>query len=72
MERNEMVRICRNRESDYKGKFYLAVKSTKIVCYPDCPTKVPLEKNMIFYDTLEEAVKDGYRPCKICMNDLRR
>lgn len=69
MERAEMIKICRNRETGYNGKFYLAVKSTKIVCNPDCPTKIPLEKNMVFYDTLEEALESGYRPCKICMKD---
>ena len=72
MERAEMIRICRNREKGYNGKFYLAVKSTKIVCNPDCPAKVPLEKNMVFYDTLERALQNGYRPCRICMKELGR
>lgn len=69
MEREEMVKICQKRDKRYKGKFFLAVKSTKIVCNPDCPTKIPLEKNMVFYDTLEEALDNGYRPCKICMKE---
>lgn len=69
MERNEMIRICQNREKGYNGKFYLAVKSTKIVCNPDCPTKIPREKNMVFYDTLEEALENGHRMCKICMKE---
>lgn len=69
MERNEMVLACQNRDKGYRGKFYLAVKSTGIVCHPDCSTQVPLEKNMAFFDTLKEAQNAGYRPCKICMKE---
>ena len=54
MTREEKVEICQRRDKSYTGKFYLAVKSTKIVCNPGCSSKVPLEKNMMFYDTLEE------------------
>ncbi|MGN0940833.1 MAG: Ada metal-binding domain-containing protein [Selenomonadaceae bacterium] len=70
MTRDEMVKICKARDKSYTGKFYLAVKSTKIVCNPGCPSRVPLEKNMVFYDTLEAAMADGYRPCKVCMKDM--
>ena len=44
MTREEMVKICQNRDKSYTGKFFLAVKSTKIVCNPECSSKVPLEK----------------------------
>ena len=62
MTREEMVAACQRRDRSYIGKFYLAVKSTKIVCHPGCLSRVPLEKNMVFYDTLEAALADGYRP----------
>ncbi len=67
-----MVRICQNRDKSYEGKFFLAVKSTKIVCKPGCPSRVPLEKNMVFFDTAEEAFGAGYRPCKRCMKEYWR
>ena len=72
MERSEMVKICQQRDSSYIGQFFLAVKSTKIVCNPGCSSRVPLEKNMEFYDTLEEAIQAGYRPCKRCMKEYWR
>ena len=72
MTHKEMVRICQDRDKSCTGKFVLAVKSTKVVCNPGCSSRVPLEKNMAFYDTLEEAVVAGYRPCKICMKALWR
>lgn len=72
MNREEKVKACQNRDKSFKGKFYIAVKSTKIVCNTDCPSKLPLEKNMVFYDTLAEALREGYRPCKICMKEMWR
>ncbi len=72
MTREEMVAACQRRDKNCRGKFYLAVGSTKIVCHPDCSSKVPLEKNMVFYNTLEAAMADGYRPCKHCMKEMWR
>lgn len=62
MTREEMVTVCQRRDQNYTGRFYLAVKSTKIVCHPGCLSKVPLEKNMVFYDTLEAALADRLPP----------
>lgn len=72
MTREEMVKASKNRDKSYTDKFFLAVKSTKIVCKPDCSSKIPLEKNMEFYNTLDEAINAGYRPCKICMKEYWR
>lgn len=72
MTREKMVEICKTRDKSHTGKFFLAVKSTKIVCNPGCSSRVPLEKNMVFFDTLEEAIANGYRPCKVCMKELWR
>ena len=69
LPREEMLKACRNRDESYKGKFYVAVKTTGIVCNPGCPAK-PLEKNMVFYETLDKALADGYRPCKKCMREF--
>lgn len=69
LTRDEMVKICQRRDKSYDGKFFLAVKSTKIVCWPGCPSMVPLEKNMEFFATAEEAFRAGYRPCKRCMKE---
>lgn len=66
MTREEQVNAVKNKDRNYDGKLYIAVKSTKIVCCPSCSSRIPLEKNMVFYDTLEEALHNGYRPCKRC------
>lgn len=54
----------------YDGKFFYAVRSTKIFCRPSCPSKPPLCKNVVYFSTAEEALASGYRPCKRCRPDL--
>lgn len=52
MTRAEMIDICVRRDKNYTDKFYLAVKSTKIVCQPWCSSKIPLEKIWSFITRL--------------------
>lgn len=70
MDKQEKIKAIQNRDKNYDGTFIYGVKTTKIICRPGCPAKVPLEKNIVFFSTLEEAVTNGYRPCKICMKEL--
>ena len=65
MTREERIRIMLKKDRAFNGQFYVAVKTTGIVCLPSCPAK-PLPKNVEFYDNLDDALKDGYRPCKRC------
>lgn len=67
MEREEMIKAIMNRDHNYDGRFCYGVKSTGIVCKPSCKAKNPQEKNIVLFDTLEQATNAGYRPCKICM-----
>jgi AraC family transcriptional regulator of adaptative response/methylated-DNA-[protein]-cysteine methyltransferase len=55
-----------NRNSLYDGVFITGVITTGIFCKPTCRAKKPKAKNVIFYDTPEQAIKNGFRPCKIC------
>lgn len=72
LTRETLVEICHNRDKSYNGKFFLGVSSTRIVCNPGCPSKVPLEKHMEFFETVEKAFQAGYRPCKCCMKEYWR
>lgn len=54
------------RDSLYEGVFITAVKTTGIFCRPSCRAKKPKVENVIFYDTVEEALQNGFRPCKLC------
>lgn len=55
-----------NNESQYNGKFFTCVKTTKIFCLPSCKAKTPLKKNIEFVYSAESALEKGYRPCKRC------
>ena len=46
--------------------YITAVKTTGIFCKSWCPARTPKAENVIFYDTATEAIKAGFRPCKIC------
>lgn len=57
-------------DPEFDGRYYAAVKTTGIFCRPSCTARTPLRKNVLFYDTREEALARGYRPCKRCRPDL--
>lgn len=70
MTEQEKIQAILNRDCSCDGKFIFGVKTTKIICRPGCPAKVPLEKNIVLFDTIEEAIQKGYRPCKRCKPEL--
>lgn len=60
----------RNNDKTADGKFYYGVKTTKIFCLPSCKSKLPKEKNVVFFDSYKQAIDMGFRPCKRCRPDL--
>ncbi|NOU83189.1 helix-turn-helix domain-containing protein [Paenibacillus sp. LMG 31459] len=54
------------REPTYDGVYYTAVLTTRIVCRPSCRARTPKAANVVFYGSLQEAVREGFRPCKRC------
>jgi methylphosphotriester-DNA--protein-cysteine methyltransferase len=50
---------------------FYASKKYKIVCKEDCfHVNNIKEKNLIVYESLNDALKDGCRPCKHCFKTL--
>ena len=64
-----MVEAMTNSRTDFNGRFWVGVHSTKIYCLPSCPAKLPLLKNVVFYASREEAIAAGLRGCKRCKSD---
>jgi AraC family transcriptional regulator of adaptative response/methylated-DNA-[protein]-cysteine methyltransferase len=62
----EMLKAFYSSNSAYDGVFYTAVRTTGIFCRPSCRVRKPLERNITFYGTINEALYAGYRPCKKC------
>ncbi len=66
MSFEEKYSVLGTRSTKYDGTFFTTVKTTGIFCHPSCRARIPKAKNVTFYDTIEEALHNGYRPCKIC------
>ena len=62
----EKYRAIGKKEPLYEGVFVTAVKTTGIFCRPSCRARKPKPENIVFYDTAQEALQHGYRPCKVC------
>jgi len=65
-EKWEAVISC---NKDYDGFFFYGVKTTGIFCRPSCKSKAPARENVVFFDSAETAMKEGFRPCKRCCPD---
>jgi AraC family transcriptional regulator, regulatory protein of adaptative response / methylated-DNA-[protein]-cysteine methyltransferase len=61
-----MYQALTNRDSEFEGVFWVAVKSTGIFCRPTCHSKKPKPENVEFFATTNEALYAGYRPCLRC------
>ncbi len=62
--------VVEKNDTTYDGEFYYAVKTTGIFCRPSCKSKLPKYENVIFFNTAQEAIAQGYRACKRCRSDL--
>ena len=69
LSEREMEEAWKRRDAGYDGLFVLAVKTTGIFCRPSCPSR-PKRGHLEFFDTIGEAVRAGYRPCKRCQPEL--
>jgi AraC family transcriptional regulator of adaptative response / DNA-3-methyladenine glycosylase II len=62
--------ICRNarlsRDARFDGKFFIAVRTTRIFCRPVCPARSPKEENVDYFPSAAAALQAGYRPCLRC------
>ena len=62
----EKYDIILNSNTSYENIFITAVKTTGIFCRPSCPARKPKIENVLFYNSINEAILNGYRPCKVC------
>jgi AraC family transcriptional regulator, regulatory protein of adaptative response / methylphosphotriester-DNA alkyltransferase methyltransferase len=60
------IREC---DGTYDGVFWYGVKTTGIFCRPSCKSKLPKPSNVRIFRSADEAVKNGFRPCKRCRPD---
>jgi AraC family transcriptional regulator of adaptative response / DNA-3-methyladenine glycosylase II len=58
-----------SRDPRFDGKFFTAVKTTKIYCRSICPAAPSKEENVEYYFSAIQAANAGYRPCLRCRPD---
>lgn len=66
MNDDDKYKALVEKSKDYDGAFYAGVKTTGIFCRTVCTARKPLRENVVFYNTVQEAMAAGFRPCKIC------
>jgi AraC family transcriptional regulator, regulatory protein of adaptative response / DNA-3-methyladenine glycosylase II len=59
-------RALASRDVRFDGRFFVAVRTTKIYCRPICPAGPALRKNCEFFASAAAAQTAGYRPCLRC------
>lgn len=55
-----------SRDPRFDGRFFTAVRSTRIYCRPICPARTPFKRNVTFYPVAAAAEAAGFRPCRRC------
>ncbi|MFA8344208.1 MAG: DNA-3-methyladenine glycosylase 2 family protein [Rhodothermaceae bacterium] len=61
---NELYSKARiNKDKSFDGKFYFGVKTTGIFCRPSCPSPIAREKNVLYFNTVFEALEKEFTPC---------
>jgi AraC family transcriptional regulator, regulatory protein of adaptative response / DNA-3-methyladenine glycosylase II len=66
LEWDALERVRRSRDRRFDGKFFIAVRSTRIFCRPICPSPTSKPQNVRYFATATEATEAGYRPCLRC------
>lgn len=70
MNADQCYQAVLTRDARFDGRFFVAVKTTRIYCRPICRVKTPFRKNCNFFGHAAEAEVAGYRPCKRCRPEL--
>ena len=48
-------RAMQGRDSRFDGRFYIAVKTTRVYCRPSCPARTPRPENCRYYRSAAAA-----------------
>jgi AraC family transcriptional regulator, regulatory protein of adaptative response / methylated-DNA-[protein]-cysteine methyltransferase len=61
-----MYQASLEKDSRFEGIFFMAVRTTGIFCRPTCTARKPRRENVEFFTSSADAMRHGYRPCKVC------
>ena len=60
----------KSKDKSFDGTFFFGVKTTGIFCRPSCPSPVANEENVLYFESIFEALDLGLRPCYRCRPDI--
>lgn len=60
----------RNRDKRFDGTFYFGLRTTKKFCRPSCSKRHYDPRRIAVFETVDQALEAGYRPCARCHPDL--
>src|SRR5204862_4184271 len=63
-------RALSTRDARFDGRFFVAVRTTRIYCRPICTVRPPRFENCTFHPTAAAAENAGFRPCLRCRPEL--
>lgn len=63
---DEMWQAVISNDAAYDGRFFYAVRTTRIFCRPSCKSRPPNRANVGYFPTAGHALAARYRPCKRC------
>lgn len=66
LDHDACYRAISVRDARYDGRFFTAVKTTRIYCRPVCPARTPLSRNVTFFGSAAAAQEAGFHPCLRC------
>ena len=61
-----MYRAFMSRDREFTGVFFTASRPPEYSAIPECSARKPKRKNVVFFGTAAEALRAGFRPCKLC------
>jgi AraC family transcriptional regulator of adaptative response / methylphosphotriester-DNA alkyltransferase methyltransferase len=63
---DEQWQAITHNDTKFDDIFIYAVTSTGIFCRPSCKSRDPKKENVRIFNDADEAIADGFRPCKRC------
>jgi AraC family transcriptional regulator of adaptative response/methylated-DNA-[protein]-cysteine methyltransferase len=60
--------VARGRDAVVSA-FYYGVRTTRVFCRSTCRSRLPKRENVIFFNSVDEALVAGFRACKRCQPD---
>ncbi len=65
-DNSTMYQALVNKDTSFEGIFFAGIKTTGIFCRPSCTARKPKPENVEYYPSASDAIRHGYRPCKVC------